>query len=45
MVGGRALMKYSTHIKAKTNKNNFVHKYKKELKPRKESDTPTKKLG
>ncbi|MBK5494515.1 IS1182 family transposase [Bacillus sp. TH13] len=67
MVGGRALMTDSTHIKANANKNKFVHKYKKEkakfyideleaaviedrevhgkkeLKPRKESDTPTKK--
>jgi transposase len=30
MVGGRALMTDSTHIKANANKNKFVHKYKKE---------------
>ena len=29
MVGGRALMTDSTHIKANANKNKFVHKYKK----------------
>ncbi|AJK38040.1 putative iSBma2, transposase (plasmid) [Bacillus thuringiensis serovar kurstaki] len=30
MVGGRALMTDSTHIKANANKNKFVYKYKKE---------------
>ncbi|OTX35222.1 hypothetical protein BK720_08010 [Bacillus thuringiensis serovar brasilensis] len=30
VVGGRALMTDSTHIKANANKNKFVHKYKKE---------------
>lgn len=30
MVGERALITDSTHIKATANKNNFVHKYKKE---------------
>lgn len=30
MVGERALITDSTHIKANANKNNFVHKYKKE---------------
>ncbi len=30
MVGGRALMTDSTHVKANANKNKFVHKVKKE---------------
>ncbi len=36
MVGGRALMKDSTHIKANANKNKLVHKYKKEKEKEKE---------
>ncbi len=32
MVGGRALMTDSTHIKANANENKFVHKYKKKRK-------------
>lgn len=30
MVGGRMVMTDFTHIKANSNKNKFVHKYKKE---------------